>query len=90
MEIKPEIETFAKIKVVGVGGSGGSAVNRMITAGVKGVEFVAVNTDVQALHYSLAPIKIHVGKTITRGLGAGMDPEMAGISIGWIWKYGKI
>lgn len=76
MEIKPDIETFAKIKVVGVGGSGGSAVNRMITSGVKGVEFIAINTDVQALHYSLAPTKIHIGKTITRGLGAGMDPEM--------------
>lgn len=76
MEIKPDIETFAKIKVVGVGGSGGSAVNRMITSGVKGVEFIAINTDVQALHYSLAPVKIHIGKTITRGLGAGMDPEM--------------
>lgn len=76
MEIKPEIETFAKIKVVGVGGSGGSAVNRMISSGIKGVEFIAVNTDVQALHYSLAPNKIHIGKTITRGLGAGMDPDM--------------
>jgi len=76
MEIKPDIETFAKIKVVGVGGSGGSAVNRMISSGVKGVEFIAINTDVQALHYSLAPTKIHIGKTITRGLGAGMDPEM--------------
>lgn len=76
MEIKPDIETFAKIKVVGVGGSGGSAVNRMIDAGVKGVEFIAINTDVQALHYSKAPIKLHIGKTVTRGLGAGMDPEM--------------
>jgi cell division protein FtsZ len=76
MEIKPDIETFAKIKVVGVGGSGGSAVNRMIASGVKGVEFVAINTDVQALHYSQAQTKLHIGKTITRGLGAGMDPEM--------------
>ncbi|MCC6639235.1 cell division protein FtsZ [Candidatus Falkowbacteria bacterium] len=76
MEIKPEIETFAKIKVVGVGGSGGSAVNRMITGGVKGVEFIAINTDVQALHYNLAPTKLHIGKTTTRGLGAGMDPEI--------------
>ncbi len=76
MEIKPDIETFAKIKVVGVGGSGNSAVNRMIEAGVKGVEFIAINTDVQALHYSQAPVKLHIGKTITRGLGAGMDPEM--------------
>lgn len=76
MEIKPEIETFAKIKVVGVGGSGGSSVNRMIIAGLKGVEFIAINTDVQALHYSQAQQKLHIGKTITRGLGAGMDPEM--------------
>jgi len=76
MEIKPDIETFAKIKVIGVGGSGGSAVNRMIESGVKGVEFIAINTDVQALHYSQAPQKLHIGKTVTRGLGAGMDPEM--------------
>ena len=75
-EIKPVVETFAKIKVVGVGGSGGSAVNRMIDCGIKGVDFIAVNTDVQALHYNKAPRKIHVGKTITRGLGAGMNPEL--------------
>lgn len=75
-EIKPEIETFAKIKVVGVGGSGGSAINRMVKAKIRGVEFIAANTDVQALHYSEAPIRLHIGKTITRGLGAGMDPEV--------------
>lgn len=75
-EIKPEIETFAKIKVIGVGGGGNSAVNRMIEARIKGVEFIAMNTDLQALHYSLAPEKLHLGKTITRGLGAGMDPEI--------------
>jgi cell division protein FtsZ len=75
-EIKPDIETFAKIKVVGVGGSGGSAVNRMIQSKIKGVEFVAVNTDVQALHHSSAPVKLHIGRAITRGLGAGMDPEI--------------
>lgn len=74
-EVKPAIETFAKIKVIGVGGSGGSAVNRMIEAGIKGVEFIAVNTDVQALHYNKAPKKLHIGKTITRGLGAGMNPD---------------
>ncbi|MFH1173309.1 MAG: cell division protein FtsZ, partial [bacterium] len=67
-EVKPAIETFAKIKVVGVGGSGGSAINRMIKAKIKGVEFLAVNTDVQALHYSQASQKLHIGKTITRGL----------------------
>ena len=76
MEIKPEIETFAKIKVVGVGGSGGSAVNRMVDSKIKGVEFVTINTDVQALHYSQANKKLHIGKTVTRGLGAGMDPNL--------------
>lgn len=75
-EIKPEIETFAKIKVVGVGGGGGSAINRMVTSGIKGVGFVAINTDVQALHYNKATEKIHIGKTVTRGLGAGMNPEL--------------
>lgn len=78
MEIKPDIETFAKIKIVGVGGSGGSAVNRMISSNIKGVEFVSVNTDVQALHHSQANKKLHIGKAITRGLGAGMDPEVGG------------
>ena len=75
-EVKPNIETFAKIKVIGVGGSGGSAVNRMIDSGIKGVEFVAINTDVQALHYNKASKKLHIGKSITRGLGAGMNPEL--------------
>lgn len=75
-EIKPEIETFAKIKVVGVGGGGNASVNRMIVAKIRGVEFIAMNTDVQALHYSQASQKLHIGKTVTRGLGAGMDPEM--------------
>jgi cell division protein FtsZ len=75
-EIKPAIETIAKIKVIGIGGGGGSAVNRMIDAGVKGVEFIAINTDVQALHYNKASKKLHIGKTVTRGLGAGMNPEL--------------
>jgi len=75
-EIKPEVQSFAKIKVIGVGGSGGSAVNRMIDCGIKGVDFISLNTDVQALHYNKAPKKIHIGKTITRGLGAGMNPEL--------------
>jgi cell division protein FtsZ len=75
-EVKPAVETFAKIKVIGVGGSGGSAVNRMIDCGIKGVDFIGMNTDVQALHYNKAPKKIHIGKTITRGLGAGMNPEV--------------
>jgi len=76
MEIKPEIQTFANIKVVGVGGSGGAAVNRMIESRIKGVEFININTDVQALHYSQANKKLHIGKTVTRGLGAGMNPEL--------------
>lgn len=75
-EIKPDIETFARIKVVGVGGGGGSAVNRMAESGIKGVEFVAINTDIQALHYSKASEKIHIGKEATKGLGAGMNPEV--------------
>jgi len=74
-EIKPEIETIAKIKVIGVGGSGGSAINRMIATKIKGVEFIAVNTDLQALHHNDAKIKLHIGQKATRGLGAGMDPE---------------
>jgi len=72
--VEPVIETFAKIKVVGVGGAGGAAINRMVEAGIEGVEFIAVNTDAQALHYSKADTKIHIGKDATRGLGAGADP----------------
>lgn len=75
-EIKPEVETFAKIKVVGVGGGGGAAINRMVRSNIKGVEFLAVNTDLQALRYAEAPHKIHIGKASTRGLGAGMNPEV--------------
>ena len=74
MEVKPTIETFAKIKVVGVGGSGGSAINWMMKRGIKGVDFIAANTDAQALYRSLASVKLHIGKSTTRGLGAGMDP----------------
>ncbi len=76
MEVKPDIETFAKILVVGIGGSGGSAVARMIGSGLKGVEFIAVNTDAQALHHNPAKHKVHIGKSATRGLGAGMDPTV--------------
>jgi len=75
-EVKPDIETFAKIKVVGIGGGGGAAINRMISDKIKGVEFIVVNTDVQALHQNLAPNKLPIGKTVTRGLGAGMNPDM--------------
>ena len=74
MEVKPAIETFAKIKVIGVGGSGGSAINRMIASGIRGVDFIAINTDAQALHHSSAPHKLHIGENVTKGLGAGMDP----------------
>src|SRR3982750_2919361 len=74
--VEPAIETFARIKVIGVGGAGGAAINRMVEAGVDGVEFVAVNTDAQALHHSKAKVKIHIGKDTTRGLGAGADPNV--------------
>src|SRR5215472_15395705 len=66
----------AKIKVIGVGGGGGNAVNRMICAGVEGVEFVAANTDLQALQMSRAPVKIQLGTKLTNGLGAGANPEI--------------
>ena len=75
-EIKPDIETFARIKVVGVGGAGNNAISRMIDAKIKGVEFVAINTDSQALHHSKAAEKVHIGKNLSKGLGAGMNPEI--------------
>lgn len=75
MQIKPKIETFARIKVLGIGGSGNNAVHRMIEMGINGVEFIAINTDAQALHNSNSDKKVHIGKTITRGLGSGMSPE---------------
>lgn len=76
-EVKPaDIQAFASIKVVGVGGAGGSAINRMVDAGLGGVEFIAVNTDAQALYHSRAEVKIHIGKDATRGLGAGADPSV--------------
>lgn len=75
-QVTPAIETFARIKVVGVGGAGGAAVNRMIDAGIGGVEFIVVNTDAQAIHHSKAQTKIHIGKDTTRGLGAGAEPSV--------------
>ena len=75
-KINPDIETFARIKVVGVGGSGSNAINHMIRSKVKGVEFIVLNTDTQDLHKSLAPKKIHLGKNLTKGLGAGMNPDV--------------
>lgn len=76
-EVKPaDIQTFATIKVAGVGGAGGAAINRMADSGLQGVQFIAVNTDAQALHNSKAGTKIHIGKDTTRGLGAGADPSV--------------
>lgn len=66
----------ARIKVIGIGGGGGNAVNRMIQSGIKGVEFMIANTDVQAMRHSLAPIKIQIGSKLTKGLGAGANPEV--------------
>ncbi len=74
--VEPAIETFAQIKVVGVGGAGGAAINRMVEAGVENVEFIAINADAQALHPSKAHKKIHIGKDTTRGIGAGADPTV--------------
>jgi cell division protein FtsZ len=75
-QVKPQFETFARLKVVGVGGSGCNALTRMIEARIHGVEFIAVNTDAQALHNNPASVKVHIGKSLTRGLGAGMQPEV--------------
>lgn len=74
--IKTDIETFARIKVVGVGGGGGNAVTRMFNAQIKGVDFIAINTDAQDIHNAKANIKIHIGKNLTKGLGAGMNPDI--------------
>lgn len=76
-----ELENFAVIRVVGVGGSGGSAVTRMITSKLRGVDFISINTDAQALAFNEAPIKIQIGKETTRGLGAGADPEIGRKSV---------
>ena len=77
--VEPAIETFARIRVVGVGGSGGNAVNHMVSSKVHGVEFIAVNSDAQDLHRSLAKRRIHIGKNLTRGLGTG-SPHRGGNS----------
>jgi cell division protein FtsZ len=74
--ITPDIEAFARIKVLGVGGSGGNAVNHMINNKVRGVDFMAINTDSQDLHRSFAKKKVHIGKNLTRGLGTGMNPDL--------------
>ncbi|OGI60049.1 cell division protein FtsZ [Candidatus Nomurabacteria bacterium RIFCSPHIGHO2_01_FULL_37_25] len=75
-KINQEIESFARIMVVGIGGSGKNTINHMINSKVKGVSFICMNTDTQDLHHSLAEKKIHIGKNLTKGLGAGMDPEV--------------
>ncbi len=75
-QIKPPFETFARIKVVGIGGGGNKAIQRMIESKIHGVEFVAVNLDAQDLNIANAPNKILIGKNLTRGLGAGMNPEV--------------
>lgn len=75
-EIMPDIQAFARIKVAGIGGGGGNSLNRMVQSKIRGIEFVAINTDAQALHYSQANTKIHIGKETTRGLGAGANPEI--------------
>lgn len=75
-KVEPAVETFAQIKVIGVGGAGGAAINRMVDAGISGVDFVAINTDAQALHHNKAGQKVHIGNESTRGLGAGADPAL--------------
>lgn len=75
-KVNPEIETFARIKVIGIGGSGKNAINHMIRSNVKSVEFIVANTDAQDLHHSLAKRKVHIGKNLTRGLGTGMNPDI--------------
>ena len=72
----PQVEAFARIKVIGVGGGGQNAVNRMIEEGIQGVEFIACNTDAQALTLSKAPLRVRLGDKLSRGLGAGGDPEV--------------
>jgi len=75
-QVKLDVESFARIRVIGVGGSGGNAVNHMVASHVEGVDFISVNTDAQDLHKSKAKHKIHIGKTLTRGLGAGMNADL--------------
>ena len=75
-KVNPQVEAFARIKVIGPGGSGRNAINHMVRSKVSGVEFIVANTDAQDLHNSLASKKIHIGKNLTRGLGTGMNPEL--------------
>ena len=75
-KINTDVEAFARIKIIGVGGAGKNATNFMIKSKVQGVEFIAINADAQDLHHSLAKKKIHIGKNLTNGLGAGMNPDI--------------
>ncbi len=75
-QVQPKIEAFARIKVIGIGGSGSNSTDHMMRKKVKGVDFISINTDAQDLHHSLSPKKIHIGKNLTRGLGAGMNPSL--------------
>lgn len=75
-KLNPAIESFARIMIIGIGGSGKNAINHMINSRVKGVSFICMNTDTQDLHLSLAEKKIHIGKNLTKGLGAGMNPDI--------------
>ncbi|MFQ9976361.1 MAG: cell division protein FtsZ, partial [Butyricicoccus sp.] len=75
-EFEQGLDNVVNIKVIGVGGGGGNAVNRMVENGVQGVEFVSINTDMQALNYSQATTKIQIGEKLTKGQGAGANPEI--------------
>ena len=76
IEFENEKPQFTSIKVVGIGGGGNNAINRMISAGVKGVDFITVNTDAQALHLVQSSVKLQIGEKLTKGLGAGANPEI--------------
>ena len=76
LNLAPDARRGAKIKVIGVGGGGSNAVNRMVDVGLSGVEFIVANTDAQALDYSKAAVKIQLGQKLTKGLGAGADPNV--------------
>src|SRR5476651_371405 len=76
LKLADDARSGARIKVVGVGGGGSNAVNRMVLAGLDGVEFIVANTDIQALKHNAAPTKLQIGAKLTKGLGAGADPNV--------------